>query len=130
VALLTTGVIVTQHCVVAHVAAELDALALTQASSPASIGRRLRRTLNNPHLTWETCYRSLARMTQDWPSARDDEGRIVLILDESGHTDHVHLLRLSLPYRGGSLPVAWSLWRQNAPLAQGAYWQHIEAVLA
>jgi hypothetical protein len=128
-ALLVTGVIAAQRCVLAHVATELDALALTDASGPESIGRRLRRTLNDPYLTWETSYAPLLTTTLDWPSARDPSGRIVLILDESSHTDHIHLLRLSLPYRGGSLPIAWTIWAQNTPLEAGAYWTHVDGVL-
>jgi hypothetical protein len=129
-ALLVTGIIAAQSCVLAHVAAELDTLALTDASGPESVGRRLRRTLNDAQLTWEACYRPLLTTTLEWPRPHDACDRIVLILDESSHTDQIHLLRLSLPYRGGSLPIAWSIWTQNVPLPAGTYWEHVEAVLA
>lgn len=128
-ALLVTGVIAAQHCVTAKVAAELDSLALTAATCPESIERRMRRTLNDPCLTAETCYAPLLPATLDWASARDEAGRIVLIVDESSKTDQVHLFGLSLPYRGGSVPLAWALWEQNAPLGAGAYWSQVDAVL-
>jgi hypothetical protein len=50
-ALLVTGIIAAQSCVLARVAAELDALGLTAARCAEHIGRRLRRTLNDPHLS-------------------------------------------------------------------------------
>lgn len=128
-ALLVTGIVAAQSCVLAQVAAELDSLQMTAATCAESIGRRLRRTLNDPHLTTETCYAPLLPTTLDWTSARDDEGRIVLIIDESSHTDRIHLFRMSLPYRGGSLPLAWAIWEQNVALAEGGYWDHVDAVL-
>src|SRR5918912_4005603 len=50
-ALLVTGILAAKSSVLAHIAAELDALHMTQASTAESIARRLRRTLNDPHLT-------------------------------------------------------------------------------
>jgi hypothetical protein len=128
-ALLVTGLVAAESCVVAKIAAELDSLDLTAARSPESISRRLRRTLNDPHLTPEVCYAPLLPTTLDWASAQDGEGRIVLIVDESSKTDQIHLFRLSLSYRGGSLPLAWAVWEQNVPLAEGAYWTYVDAVL-
>jgi hypothetical protein len=128
-ALLVTGIVAAQSCVFAQVAAELDSLRVTDARCPESIGRRLRRTLNDPHLTAETCYAPLLPTTLDWASARDDQGRIVLLVDESSHTDRIHLFRVSLPYRGGSLPLAWAIWAQNVALDEGSYWDHVDAVL-
>ena len=55
---------------------------------------------------------------------------VVVILDESTKTDQIHLLRASLPYWGGSLPLAWEVWAQNVPLPEGEYWHHVEQVLA
>jgi hypothetical protein len=129
-ALLVTGLVAAQSCVLAKVAAELDVLALTGAVWVESIERRLRRTLNDAHLTAERCYAPLLAQAIDWRQAQDRRGRIVLIVDESSKRDHIHLFRLSLPYRGGSLPLAWAVWQQNAPLEGGAYWGHVEAVLA
>jgi len=129
-ALLVTGVVAAQSCVMAKVAAELDGLALTAAGCVESIERRLRRTLNDPALTVAGCYTPLLAAAIDWRQAQDGAGRIVLILDESSKTDQIHLLRMSVPYRGGSLPLAWAIWEQNVALAEGDYWTHIDAVLA
>lgn len=129
-ALLVTGVVAARSCVLAAVAAELDALALTAAVWAESIERRLRRALDDRRLTAESCYAPLLARAVDWRGAADEAGRIVLIADESSLRDRVHLFRLSLPYRGGSLPVAWAVWEQNAPLPPGAYWAHVDAALA
>lgn len=129
-ALLVTGVIAAQSCVLAKVAAQLDALALTAALWAASIERRLRRTLGDAHLRADACYTPALRAAIDWRQAHDHQGRIVVIIDESSNRDRIHLFRLSLPYRGGSLPLAWAVWRQNEALAAGAYWDHVDAVLA
>ena len=82
-ALLVTGVIVAQSCVLAKVAAPLDALALTAALWAESIERRLRRTLADAHLTAATCYTPVPATAIDWRRAHDHQGRIVLIVDLS-----------------------------------------------
>jgi Transposase DDE domain len=129
-ALLVTGILAAKSCVLAQVAAELDALALTLARRTESVGRRLRRTLNDGHLTQATCYAPLLPAVLDWPALLAGERRVVLILDESSQADRIHLFRLSLAYRGGSLPLAWAVWEQNVPLPAGGYWAHVDAVLA
>jgi hypothetical protein len=129
-ALLVTGLVAAQSCVMAKVAAELDGLALTAATCVESIERRLRRTLNDPALTAARCYAPLLATAIDWRQARDGAGRIRLIVDESCKTDQVHLFRVSLPYRGGSLPLAWAVWAQNVALEEGGDWTHVDAVLA
>ena len=47
-ALLVTGLLAAKSAVIAQIACELDALALTRATCADSIARRLRRTLNDP----------------------------------------------------------------------------------
>jgi hypothetical protein len=129
-ALLVTGILAAKSSVLAQIAAELAALHLTAATQAESIARRLRRTLNDPHLTPEVCYIPVLQQVIDWPALLTGSCRVVIILDESTKTDQVHLLRASLPYWGGSLPLAWELWEQNVPLAEGEYWQRVEQVLA
>ncbi len=128
-ALLVTGLIAARSSVLSQVAAELLALGLTQATSPESIGRRLRRTLNDERLTAETCYQPVLPHVLDWPTVLQGSRRVVLALDESSKEDQVHLLRLSLTYRGSSLPIAWTIWAQNQPLPEGEYWTRLEQVL-
>src|SRR5947207_11771283 len=67
-ALLVTGIVAARSSVLAQVAAELWALRVS-AASEASIGRRLRRTLNDPSLTPARCYTPLLRTVIDWPQA-------------------------------------------------------------
>jgi len=126
-ALLATGVVLAGSCVVRRVAAALDVQGLTAASSPDSIERRLRRTLNDPHLA-VGIYEAALRRTIDWASLRRG-GWIVLALDDSSQDDRLHLLRVVLTYRGGSLPLAWALWEQNVAQPEGHYWQQVDAVL-
>jgi hypothetical protein len=106
-AVLVTGILAARSCVLARVAAEVSALALGGTSRIDSIGRRLRRTLNDPHLLAGTCYALLVPQVLNWSAPRPPQQPIVLILDESSKQDQVHLLRLSVAYRGGALPLAW-----------------------
>lgn len=128
-ALLVTGIIAARSSVLSRVAAELLALGLTQATCAESIARRLRRTLNDERLTAAVCYQPVLAHVLDWPTLLAGSQRVVLALDESSKEDHVHLLRLSLTYRGSSLPIAWTIWQQNQPLPEGEYWTRLEQVL-
>lgn len=127
-ALLVTGIVGARSCILSRIAAELFALDLTAASCPESIERRVRRTLNDPHLD-AACYQALVASLVDWSALLKETGRIVLILDETTKRDALHLLRVSLAYRGTALPLAWAVWQQNTPLPVGRYWEHLEAVL-
>lgn len=129
-ALLVTGIVAAKSAVVARVAAELKSLALTRATQAESVARRLRRALSDPRLTAAACYAPLLATAVDWRLVGDGAGRIVLVVDESSHTDRTHLFRVSLPYRGGSLPLAWAVWEQNVAGEDGAYWRQVDAVLA
>jgi hypothetical protein len=128
-ALLVTGMLAARSAVIAQIAAELQALRLTRASTPESIARRLRRTLNDPHLDQPTCYAPVLHQVLDWDDLLRGQRRIVLIVDESSKADDLHLFRVSLPYWGGSLPLAWCLWQQNVPLPDGFYWRAVDTVL-
>jgi hypothetical protein len=129
-ALLVTGLIAARSGVLAQIAAELEALRLTGAARAEHIARRLRRALNDPQLDPRSCYEPALRAALDWPALLRGRRQVVLALDERSQGDAVHLLRLSLPYWGGSLPLAWAVWPQNAPLRAGAYWAAVDGVLA
>ena len=118
-ALLVTGILAAKSTVLAQIAAELTALRLTRATQAESVARRLRRTLNDGHLTPRVCYDPLLKQVIDWQQVLRGSRRVVVILDESTKADQIHLLRASLPYWGGSLPLAWELWEQNVPLPAG-----------
>jgi hypothetical protein len=129
-ALLVTGILAAKSTVLAPIAAELCALQLTRATTAESVARRLRRTLNDPHLTAEQCYAPVLRQVIDWPHLLAGQRRVVVIIDESTKADEIHLLRASLPYWGGSLALAWEVWQQNVPLPDGEYWRRVELLLA
>lgn len=128
-ALLVTGMVAAHSSVLSRLAAELDALELTNASQPEHIERRLRRALNDGRLTAARAYEPLLRHSIDWPRQVDKRGRLVVIVDESSKEDDIHLLRISLAYRGSSLPLTWVVWRQNVPLPHGAYWAAVDSAL-
>jgi hypothetical protein len=127
-ALLVTGILAARSCILAQVATELLALELTAASCVESIERRLRRTLSAPGLD-ATGYQALLPSLLDWVALLRQTGRILLILDETSKRDTLHLVRVSLAYRGSAIPLAWAVWEQNVPLPDGAYWRHLEDVL-
>jgi hypothetical protein len=129
-ALLVCGILAAQCCVLTRVADALDGLALTTARRPESIGRRLRRTLTDRLLTAASCYTPVVGAVVRASLGVSRVREVVLVLDESTHTDRIHLLRVSLAYRGGSLPLAWALWPQNTAQSPGSYWRAVEQVLA
>jgi Transposase DDE domain len=129
-ALLVLGMLAAKSAVLAQIAAELDALALTRAATPDSIARRLRRTLNDAHLDQSTCYAPVLRQVLDWDQVLRGQRRVVLSVDESSKADDLHLFRVALPYWGGSLPLAWCVWQQNVALPTGYYWTAVDHVLA
>ena len=149
-ALLVTGILAAKSTVLAQIAAELEALHLTHATQTESIARRLRRTLNDPHLTVEACYDPLLKQVIDWPQVLRDSRQVVVILDESTKTDQVHLLRASLPtgagvcpWRGRSgnrtfpcprasigtvLSWCWRAWRPTCPRAWTSSWSRTSSL--
>jgi hypothetical protein len=125
-ALLVTGIMAAGSCVLAQVARELQLLDDGEhPSQPASGERRLRRALSDAGLG-RRGYQQLLGQVIDWASLP----RIILIVDESSKGRFVHLVRVSLAYRGASIPLAWTIWRQQEPLPEGAYWRMVESVLA
>lgn len=131
-ALLITGIVLARSVVLSQVAAELAETGVTAATAE-SLARRLRRTLAAPLPPPEVYGRAVIaalwpdRAMGDGPDGAD--GRLWLTLDESSQDERVHLLRLSLAYRGGAVALAWQLWEQNTRLAAGAYWRAMDQVL-
>ena len=127
-ALLITGLVAAQSTVLARIALELFALHLTAATAPDSVNRRVRRTLSDPLLIAEECYEPALRTVIAWPPATPRHP-LLLVIDESSKADVLHLFRISLPYWGTALPLVWTIWQQNVPLPQGAYWAMVETAL-
>lgn len=125
-ALLVTGLIAAQSAVRARIARHLCALGITAAHTAASVERGVRRTLNDTALT-PACYLPAVRAALPCMHA----GRPLFVaLDESTHTDRIHLLRAAVPYWGNAVPLAWAVWEQNTPLPEGGYWQQMDQVVA
>lgn len=129
-ALLITGLIAAESTVLAQVAAAVWALGVTQATAPANAERRLRRALSDARLTPPACYQAEVARVLDWPALLRGERRVLLALDESSCGAAYHLLRVSLLYWGGALPLAWALWEQNTAQPAGHYWAQFDQVLA
>jgi len=115
-ALLVFGIMAAQSCVLSRVARKVDSMGVTEATAPASIERRVRRTLGDRRVV-RRCYEALLAQVLPWAAMHE----IVLIVDESTKRAHLHLLRVSLAYRGAVTPLAWTLWRQQEVLPQGRY---------
>jgi len=129
-ALLVTAILAAKTTVLAQLAAELDTLGLTDATCPESIERRLRRTLNDPVLTPDTCYAPVLHQVLDWAALLRGSRQVVLSVDDSTKADQIHLLRVSLTYWGGSVPLAWAVWEQNRAQDAGHYWQQMDQLFA
>ena len=88
--------------------------------------RRLRRTLADGRLDAGAGFAALVAEAVRWPTSAP----VLLILDESSTPGGLHVMRLSLAYRGSGLPLAWAVWPHQQKLPPGAYWQHLDRILA
>jgi hypothetical protein len=127
-ALLAVGLVAATSSVVGQMASGLWERGVSTVQVP-SIARRLRRCLGDPKLTAATCYTPALRTLVNWGGSIKRGTPVVLALDESSQDERVHLLRVSLTYWGTALPLAWKIWPQNTPLADGAYWAAMDEVL-
>ena len=100
------------------------------AGSSASIERRLRRALADHHVSYASCYRPLLAPVLDWATLLREDRQVVLAGADSSHIARIHLLRVSLPYWGGSLPLAWARWPQHVAQAPGQYWDQLDTLFA
>lgn len=123
-ALLTLGVAAREHCTLRGVAREVCALGLS-AAQPESTARRLRRTVADPRLDDGAGLATLLAEAITWPA----ETPVMVVLDESSTPGGLHVLRLSLCYRGSCLPLSWAVWPHQEKLPPGEYWRQMERVL-
>jgi Transposase DDE domain len=124
-ALLVQGIAASEGCSLRRVAREVRAMGLSRAQ-PESIARRLRRTVADLRLDGGAGYAALLAEAIPWPRTES----VPLVLDESTTPGGVHVLRLSLAYRGSCVPVSWAVWPHQAKLPRGEYWRQLEGVLA
>lgn len=68
----------------------------------------MRRTLNDLRLQAATCYEPLVPAVLAEPALLQGRRHLTLIVDESTQEERTHLLRVSLAYWGGALPLAWA----------------------
>jgi hypothetical protein len=124
-ALLVQGIAASEHCTLRRVAREVRALGLSRAQ-PESIARRLRRTVADRRLDGGAGLAALLGEAITWPRTEP----VLLVLDESTTPGGLHVLRLSLTDRGSCLPLSWAVWPHQQKLPPGAYWRHVDGVLA
>jgi hypothetical protein len=123
-ALLVQGIAASEACSLRRVARKVRAMGLSRAQ-PASIARRLRRTVADLRLDAGAGYATLLREAIAWPGGTP----VPLVLDESTTPGGLHVLRVSLAYRSSCVPLAWAVWPHQQKLAPGAYWRQLDAVL-
>lgn len=128
-ALLVTGILTARSCVEGQIAEELLQLEITRATQEDSIARRVRRILNDTRLDPSSCYEPALAEILDWSRVLATNRSVVLIVDESADAAIIHLLRISLAYRGGSVPLVWAVWDQNVAQPVGSYWQTMDRLL-
>ena len=123
-ATLVVGIAASEACSLRRVGRKVRTLGLSRAQ-PESIARRLRRTVADARLDDGAGLAALLREAIAWPA----NAPVLLVPDESATPGGLHVLRLSLAYRGSRVPVAWAVWPHQEKLAPGAYWRRLEAVL-
>lgn len=67
------------------------------------------------------CFAPFVRWVLRWWQAQ--EKRVVLVVDASARGGNLTILSVSVLYRGGALPVAWTLLRTGAPGAWEPMWE-------
>jgi len=122
--LLVVGMIRACHGAPSRIAQAIHQLGLTSAQAE-SLERRLRRTENDPQISAEVCLHPLARQRLLLGRPRE----LLLILDPTTQEDRVVMVSVAVWYRGRALPLAWTLWPANTPLAGEGFWVRIKALL-
>ena len=111
----------------------------------ASVSRRGKRLLDDRRLDPDALLRQVLRpmvpvllgevLATHAARAAREPGRhrrpplLRLVLDETTHLAHGHVLVVGLASRGIVLPLALRVWAQNAPLPAGAYWGAVQGAL-
>jgi len=121
---LVFGILLAKSVVLSRIAAEQSAFC-GGSIAVESHERRLRRIENDPRLRWRETYAPAVRRIVKWRRAR----LLVILIDESGHSDVIRTLVAALWYRGRAIPLAWVSWPAQVPLA-GSYWDQVDALLA
>ena len=89
----------TRHCHLSRLAAEVPLPVL-----PGSILRRLKRLLNNEHLDVEAICKQAAAYLKAW---NQHSARLIILLDETPHSNRWRVLKVSVCFRRRALPLVW-----------------------
>jgi hypothetical protein len=141
---LVSGLAGTDAATLSEVGQTLHGLTITPAKEE-SIARRLLRLLQDERLDpprvladlFQTVLPELLQGLVAAHAANERSGArhharfrpLRLIVDESSHTDQVHLLVIGLAYQGIVLPLGVRVWTQNLPLPGGEYWTQLGSLL-
>ena len=105
----------------------VQAHSLGRKAREKSLARHLKRLVKDERFNWTNLYAPLVKGLLKWNPTE----RVVIILDETAHTDHFRLLMAGVWYEGRVIPLAWESWLGNTKLLEGvSYWQKVELVLA
>ncbi len=96
-----------------------------RAPSVESVERQIRRIENDPWLTLDTGFTPLVKRLL----AESDLDNLVLIVDPTLQEDRVVMVSVNGWFRGRSLPLIWTIWPANQPLAGEGFWQRIDSLL-
>lgn len=120
---LVVGVMLTQSIVLRRIASR-QAAWQGNSTNAASHERRLRRTLNDPNLSWDKSYKPTLKVVMRWQRG----GCLRILIDESGQAEHFRVLMASVWYRGRTVPLAWLQWLGQTPQSE-SYWDKCERLL-
>ena len=124
IALLVVGLLHGKSIAPAHIARALSTLGLSEASAE-SLERRVRRSENDPELDAVFCLHPMVAHYL----AVGSPNPLLLIIDPTTKQDEVTLLAITIPYRGRSLPIAWTAWPGNQPLEGERFWERVNSLL-
>lgn len=122
--LLVSGILKAQRSAPSQIAEAVAGLGIGSASVE-SIERRIRRSENDPAICAERCYAPLIRALLQ----RSGLSELLLVLDPTTQADHVVMVSVNAWYRGRSIPLAWTIWPGNVPLAGARLWGRIQSLL-
>ena len=145
-ALLVSGLVASDTAKVGAIERTVSGLAVT-AAKPESIARRLQRILDDarldpthvlpdllstllPVLLRDVLATHASSARRGGTAHRAWGPRLRVVVDDSSHAGHVHLLVAGLAYRGLVIPLLVRTWQQNAPLPEGEYWTQLQGLLS
>jgi hypothetical protein len=121
---LVLGILLSESVVLRRIASKQESF-LSGSTSAPSHERRLRRVLGYPDLSWGQIYVPTLKQVLRWQQAK----RLLILVDESGHSEVFRVLTAAVWYRNRAIPLAWVSWVAQQPLGR-SYWEYVEELLA